>query len=421
MKSKISIGLVFKFIILGISWTMAYNLAFLQYTLYDPLLETFQCTNAQLGFLLTIFGIFNILGAPIGGWLSDKFNFKVIYVGSMVVIGAFSAVLLFNSSYTTAIFVWIGLGIGALLMNYPAHVKIIHAIATEGNAGKYFGFNESFCGVGGIIISALVLYVFNRSANAVGGIHAVVVVNTILCFVVALANWFILRDVKVEKNENDAKEKISGKDFLIVLKSPKTWILALGIFSVYTCACSMSYFTPYYTAAFGGTVTIAGALAVIRLYGMKLIGGPIGGALSDKLKSPSKVLILVNGLIIICYAAAMLLNGGAASLFIALILLVAIVVYMGKGSYYAVSEELNIPQKYAATSVGIAAALGFSPDIFIFVLIGHWIDKYGVTGYRYTFIFQICIAALGICASLLGLRFKKKNAAQKTPPAENAG
>ena len=183
---------------------------------------------------------------------------------------------------------------------------------------------------------------------------------------------------------------------------------SLGIFSVYTCACSMSYFTPYYTAAFGGTVTFAGAMAILRLYGMKLIGGPIGGALSDKLKSPSKVLILVNALIIVCYAATMMLGGEAVSAFIFLILLVAIIVYMGKGSYYAVSEELGIPQKYAATSVGIAAAVGFSPDIFIFVLIGHWIDNYGVIGYRYTFIFQICVAALGICASLLGLYYKKR-------------
>ena len=409
MKSKLSIGLIFKFIVLGLSWTMAYNLAFLQYTLYDPMLEAFGCSNAQLGFLLTIFGVFNILGAPIGGWLCDKFNCKAIYVGSMLVLGVSSAILLVNSSYAMAVVVWIGLGIGALLMNYPAHVKIIHAIATEGNAGKYFGFNESFCGIGGILISALVLYVFNQAATSAAGIHAVVILNTILCFAVAAANWFILRDVKMEKSTEE-REKISGRDFLIVLKSPKTWILALGIFSVYTCACSMSYFTPYYTAAFGGTVTFAGAMAVLRLYGMKLIGGPIGGALSDKLKSPSKVLILVNGLIIICYAATMMLGGGAVSVFIFLILQTAIVVYMGKGSYYAVSEELDIPQKYAATSVGIAAALGFSPDIFLFVLIGHWIDRYGVDGYRYTFIFQICVAVLGICASLLGLRYKAKSA-----------
>ena len=107
MKSRFSIGLIFKFVVLGLSWTMAYNLAFLQYTLYDPMLETFGCSNAQLGLLLTIFGIFNILGAPIGGWLCDKFNCKAIYVGSMIVLGLFSALLLFNTSYSMAVVVWI--------------------------------------------------------------------------------------------------------------------------------------------------------------------------------------------------------------------------------------------------------------------------------------------------------------------------
>lgn len=408
MKKYNPVAIIIKFIVLGLSWTMAYNLAFLQYTLYDPLLEAFGCTNAQLGFLLTIFGFFNILGAPLGGWLSDKFNCKVIYVGSMLLIALSSVLILIKSTYSMAVIAWVGLGIGALLMNYPAHVKIIHALATEGNAGKYFGLNESFCGIGGIVISALVLFVFNKYATAAAGIRAVVVLNIVLCLIVAVLNWLILRDVQTNKTDDSKKEHITGKDFLIVIKSPKTWILALGIFSVYTAACSMSYFTPYYTAAFGGTVTFAGALAVIRLYGMKLVGGPIGGVLSDKLKSPSKVLILVNLLILISYGLAVVLSSATVPMFIILILLVAIIVYMGKGSYYAVAEELDIPQKYAATTVGIGAALGFSPDIFIFVLIGHWIDKYGVIGYRYTFIFQMCIAVIGIIASLFALRYKKK-------------
>ena len=89
---------------------------------------------------------------------------------------------------------------------------------------------------------------------------------------------------------------------------------------------------------------------------------------------------------------------------------------MGKGIYYAVSSEMMVPPQYAATTVGIAAALGFSPDIFLFPLAGYWLDNYGANGYRYLFTFQAVVMAIGILGSLYALHYKKKVAAA----AENA-
>ena len=96
------------------------------------------------------------------------------------------------------------------------------------------------------------------------------------------------------------------------------------------------------------------------------------------------------------------------AVFIALTFVVGIIAYMGKGVYYAVQNELNIPIKYAATTTGIGAILGFSPDVFLFVLIGHWIDTYGALGYTYTFLFQLGIMVVGVFSALFILRRKKK-------------
>ena len=170
----------------------------------------------------------------------------------------------------------------------------------------------------------------------------------------------------------------------------------------------MSYFTPYYTAAFGGTVTVSALLAVIRTHGMKLGGGPVGGLLSDKLGSPSKALILVGVFSVLSLVILLVLPGGMPNVFIALTLVIALVVYMGKGAYYAVATDLYVPAKYAATTAGIACALGFSPDIFLFPLIGYFIDNYGVAGYRYIFIMQLCISAVGILCGVVALLYKKK-------------
>ena len=95
---KITAKTFVKLTVLGMSWTIVYTLAFIQYILYDPFLESIGCTNAQLGLLMTIFGLGNVLGAPVGGWLADRFDYKKIYVGSLIVNGVLPIICLLYTS-----------------------------------------------------------------------------------------------------------------------------------------------------------------------------------------------------------------------------------------------------------------------------------------------------------------------------------
>ncbi|VIG15683.1 transporter [Clostridioides difficile] len=206
---------------------------------------------------------------------------------------------------------------------------------------------------------------------------------------------------------------MSAGDFITVLKSPNTWLVGISIFCVYSFTVTMSYFTPYITSVLGGSVALSGALAIIRQHGLKLFGAPFGGYCADKLKSPTKVLlpIYVFGIAVIVLFLV-LPASTPMTIFIALTFVVGILGYMGKGIYYAVQDEVKVPVKYSATTIGIAAALGFSPDVFQFALIGHWIDTYGNKGYTYTFIFQIAILVIGILSCLYILKVKKRRASK---------
>ena len=80
---------------LGLGYTIVYATPFIQYVFYDSLVEALQCTNQQLGYLITIFGIGNLL-APFGGALSDKFNTKKIYIFAMLMICALNVIFTLN-------------------------------------------------------------------------------------------------------------------------------------------------------------------------------------------------------------------------------------------------------------------------------------------------------------------------------------
>ena len=388
--------LMFQLVIIAISWELVYIIPFIQYTLYDPILKALECTNTQLGFLLTIYGLGNIFGAPIGGWLADRFDYRKIILGSVFLNGVVSFLFAFNMNYPFAVATWVGCAITSLVMNYPSMVKILRVIGKD-NQGKVYGFNEAMVGVSGVVMGAIFLYIYTCFATPTLGMRWVMISLGILSIAMCPVLWFVIKDVDIKEEREEAGEKMSAGDFITVLKSPNT----------------MSYFTPYITSVLGGSVALSGALAIIRQHGLKLFGAPFGGYCADKLKSPTKVLlpIYVFGIAVIVLFLV-LPASTPMTIFIALTFVVGILGYMGKGIYYAVQDEVKVPVKYSATTIGIAAALGFSPDVFQFALIGHWIDTYGNKGYTYTFIFQIAILVIGILSCLYILKVKKRRASK---------
>lgn len=418
MKNTVASGKIDKrtlitIIVLGFCWTMNYALAQIQYVLYDPMVETLGITNAQLGFLMTIFGLGNIFGAPIGGWLSDKFNYKKIYVASLVITGIISIIFAFNMTYSFAMIVWGFLAVSALLMNYPAHIKILRMLVDEKNQGKIFGLNEGATGIASIIANWFFIAIFSKFTEAHYGIKTVIIIMGVFAFLAAILSFIFIPNPDqmpgATEESVEEKKKLTIKDFFAVIKSPATWIVGIGLFAIYSLYVTMTYFTPYFSSAFGITASATAFLAIIRTYVLRVFGAPIGGAISDKLGSPSKVMFITYIIALISLLGFIFLPKGTPfALIIFLTLLVAIFVYMSRGVYYAVASEIHIPRNITATTIGIAAILGFSPDLFQYMMYGHWIDRYGVTGYKFMFIYQIAVIIIALIPCTYIIRSKKK-------------
>jgi MFS family permease len=408
-KSKV----MFSVLVLGSCWSIVYLIPFIQYVFYDPFQEMLGATNAQLGLLMSIYGFGNLYGCPLGGWIADRFNYKILYMGSVLLNGVFGLIFVMKPTYSVAVIMWVGFAITSLVMNYPAHIKIIRNLVSDEDQGKIFGFNETAVGIGNIIFNGAMMFLFNYFLQGVVGIKAAIIGLSILSILLTIPAYFAIDNPKKKDVKEESKEpevKLGVKEYVAILKDPSTWLVALSIFSIYSFLVTMSYFTPYFTDVLGATVTFSGIVAIIRTYVMTLVGAPIGGYLTDKVKSASKVLILVEILGIISLFVMLSLSKETPVLaLIALTLIMALAVYMGRGSYYAVISELNIRKDRTASTIGIAAALGFSPDLFQFLLFGNWLDAYGQTGYTYMFIYQIIVLTIGLGTAFAVLKVRKKN------------
>ena len=102
---KIGFRQIFIIFWMGLAYAVVYATPFIQYVFYDDLASALSASNTQLGYLITIFGVGNIL-AIIGGQFADRFNTKKIYVISMLLVCGLNFLFAVNLHYKFALFVW---------------------------------------------------------------------------------------------------------------------------------------------------------------------------------------------------------------------------------------------------------------------------------------------------------------------------
>lgn len=399
-------------LVLGSMYSLVNIIPFIQYVWYTPFQQLLGASNTQLGLLISIYGMGVIFMTPFGGFLCDKFDNKKLYIIYLLMYAIGTFVFTTFPSYPVALIVWAVYVAGAALMQYPTHLKMVRLLATEENQGKIYGLNETCIGLCNLAFNFIMMAIFARFADNVTGIKWAINSIAIICIVVAVIAWFVLDSTKEmmanssEINDDDDQEKL---DVLTVLKAPSTYLVAFTIFAVYTFLNTLSYLTPYFTDVLGVAVVFTGVIAILRQHGMTLLGAPIGGFVADLVKSPAKVLLGVYTVGIIGLVYLIFTKTTSVGVLIAIALLLSLAVYVARGSYYATMSELGIPQKHTASVIGIAAAIGFSPDLFQFALYGHWLDTVGNAAYPRMFIFQTCVLLAGACIAIAILVIKKKN------------
>ena len=60
--------------IAGFSYAATYSLPYVKYVFYDAMIEATGSTNMQLGLMMTIYGLGNIIFNIAGGFITDKLN-----------------------------------------------------------------------------------------------------------------------------------------------------------------------------------------------------------------------------------------------------------------------------------------------------------------------------------------------------------
>lgn len=388
-----------------------YFLPFIRWTYYDPLKEALGLTHTQFGTLMSAYGITSLIFYSPGGWLADRFSARKLAAIALAITGILGFYFATYPSFTACLIINLLWGMAATLTFWSAMIKITRDLAGEDEQGKFFGLLEGGRGLATILTSLAVLALFTRLGSGIAGLTAVINIYSALCIVSAVLAWFFVEDSK-----HTGKRGAVWEDTVEVLKMPQTRLLAVIVLTCYSVYIGSTYLTPYITEVFKATVAISAFLAIIRTYGLQLLGGPLGGFVADKVGSVSKVITWCFAAMAVTVGIFLLSPGDPGLIYLIVInmLVFGTSVFAMRGIYFASMEEVKVPVTLTGAVVGFASVVGYSPDVFMNPLAGYLLDSYpGVAGYKMLFAVMLVFTLAGLIASLFLLKLAKKMRKEK--------
>ena len=421
---------------LGFAYGSVYNPGYIRYMFYDAMLEALQCSNTQLALLNGFPSILGIFISPIGGWLADKYSAKWIVVISVFMnLPICIIAAIWSNVYPVQVAMWIAMSMTGGFAFWPSVLKAVRMASPEGKSDSTYGFFEGCCGVGSLIGNFVAIWVFAKYLDPVAGYKAAMISMGVMSAVAAVFAAICYRNDVITDDQVEEQKAIEAGEIpeekgnfwqsvKIIVTNPGTWLVGFVIMGAYGIYLAQTYFTSYFTGVLGAAVVFSAAMANFRSYGMKIVGGPIGGFLASKVfKSASKFdaacLVVCMGLIVYVWNLSPDTPHvvGIATTFT---LVLAFFCCMAKGTMWATMDQAHIPVEITGTAVVLISYLGFTLTEFgVPFLCGRWLDKFPndlSMAYDRVFIFLLVLSALGVIAGILLIfhdkRMTKKEQAQ---------
>lgn len=388
-----------------------YLIPYLCYDFYNHFLETYQITDGQAGWLMTFFGAASIPGYLAGGWLSDKFNAKHMVVLSCFATAIVGFCLSYCHSFPMLVFLYFMLGVTSVCMHWTAFLKFIRSIGTKEEQGRLYGFSDIAYGCLNIGMAYGVLALLSTVLQD-AGFRGAVQLYSAIAVVIGLITFFVI-PYNPEQNLEDAEEKapkVTLATVVKVAKIPLTWYLGIFTLGFYIIRSSVSYINPYMTDVFGVDIAFAAGFAMTIRWGTRMVAGPLGGTIRDKMGRSTPV-VMVGGIGATVFTIMLMMVPHNPKNFIYLAIFAALFVFFSSllsNNMFTPVSEAGIPFAYSGTMLGIASAIGYSSDLWLYIVCGNFLDKFGNDGYTYIFGLQTAAGLMLIVSGILMARFYKK-------------
>ncbi len=401
-------------VLISMGSSIIYAPMYLKGVFYDPLMQALGCSNADLGLMISVYGLTALICYLPSGIVADKFRMRTLATGGFLATAVLVFIYATLPSVGVCLALFVGMGVTSILVWWGTRFKVVRLCCEEDEYASKIGISYSIYGVTGLVIGLINAAIIAAVTAAVGpavGMQAIIIFLGVMITLLGIASYFLIPDFKGEINK-DAK-LFSAAEAIEAIKHPGVLWACIAYFCVYAVYQGATYTTPYLTSCFNADGNLVNVIGLIRTYGIGLLAGPIVGWIATKIKSPSKTIagcfILTIGVLV---GFLLFPHDPNGVMFVSVL-----VVLFGFTTYGAFSigssplSEVKIPMRIFGTAAGLLSVIGFLPDVFIHTWYGSMIDASGTAAYTEIFTIEMALAAIGIVAVFMCLRALKKNQA----------
>ena len=244
------------------------------------LVKQFAWRRAQIGLLFTAFGVLNTIGAPLGGWLLDRMDARMV-VSAGAAIAAIGLTITSQADRFTPMligFATYGIGIGACTY-VPLTVVISNWFNADSGRGLAMGIAMSGENLGAMVMTLVVSTVMSVGGWRVGYL---VLASPIVFIVIPLIFAVVrTRPSTVNLRERDRADQLTGMEFRDALRVRSLWIIAFAEFCLgFYLTAVLVHLAAYLTGI--GYSSRSAAFALSALLGLGVLGQPLIGIMSDR-------------------------------------------------------------------------------------------------------------------------------------------
>ncbi|MFX15114.1 MFS transporter [Salmonella enterica] len=391
-----------------------FKLSSMKDVFYVPMQADWGLTNTQIGFGFTVYAIVQTVGLFSSLYIADRFSKKILLPVGLIGVGLCGAYLTTLPSFSGYLIAFGAMAFFGEVVYWPVLLKAVRLLGTRDEQGRMFGFLEAGRGVVDVLIASGALFVFVHFGEGKTGMQAGLVYYTLVTILVGIITYFIVdSDDRSSSRDDEDINKQVFTGIKNVIKSPNLWLASFCIFFVYSAYCGLTYFIPFLKDIYALPVALVGAYGIINQYGLKMVGGPVGGFLADKIAHSPVIYLKWTFLI---SAIAMLLfiqlphDSMNVYLGMAATLGFGAIIFSQRAIFFAPMDEIGTPREFAGSAMAFGCIIGYMPSMFAYTLYGSLLDNFsGIQGYNYVFSVMVAFSLLGfVCATLLTRRMRIK-------------
>ncbi|MED0363922.1 MFS transporter, partial [Escherichia marmotae] len=261
-----------------------FKLSSMKDVFYVPMQADWGLTNTQIGFGFTVYAAVQTIGLFSSLYIADRFSKKILLPAGLIGVGLCGAYLTTLPPFSGYLIAFGAMAFFGEVVYWPVLLKAVRLLGNRDEQGRMFGFLEAGRGVVDVLIASGALFVFVQFGEGKAGMQAGLVYYTLITIIVGIITYFIVDadDRTIPQNDEDVNKQIF-KGIKNVVKSPNLWLASFCIFFVYSAYCGLTYFIPFLKDIYALPVALVGAYGIINQYGLKMVGGPVGGYLADKI------------------------------------------------------------------------------------------------------------------------------------------